>query len=237
MNPYRYVVFPPGVVPLSGEVAKFRRYTDLLDRHVAYGKRRSDGGLAIACDAEPFDRLRGLDPAFEELLLKWQVRGGEIVEKLPFTKDPDPWKKIDEHQATPTEEKRKSNSPKPINHGVSELQSKQAIAKEAEAKSHLAIDRTAHRGKEYERLAGWLPYAFWTIAGVSLLAFGGYIGFQLLNKEGERRTETIERIAIDPMKELLTPIRPVGDPQPSDASITTPSKPSARPPRVPAREP
>ena len=113
MTAYRYVAFPPKVAPTAEELAAFESYADLLERHVAYGKQRGDIGLAIACEAEPFDRLRGLDPAFEELLLKWLVRGAQVVESLPFVKDGRPWTKIATHpkEAPPTLKSQAESNP------------------------------------------------------------------------------------------------------------------------------
>jgi len=222
VNAYRFVVFPPGVAPTAEELAAFRGYSDLLERHVAYGKGRRTGGLAICCEAEPFDRLRGLEPAFDELLTKWSVRGAEVHESTPFCRDDAAWKRIKsrapkartpaappknppakaaakpkgEPTTPPPELRREPRKPTP--------EERRVDARQAEGLGRLAIERSARRGRAYEWWAKALPYVLWAVAAAAVLAAGGYVAGRLLGGLAERRSETIERVADDAISEPLT---------------------------------
>ena len=87
MTAYRYVVFPPGRQPSADEAAELQNYARLLENHVAYGTNKHDGGLAIAFEAELFDRALAKDAGFEALIRRWEVRGCQLVEHLGFVKD------------------------------------------------------------------------------------------------------------------------------------------------------
>lgn len=204
MSSYRYVVFPVGAAPSAEEVARLEAYSELLDYHIAYGKRRGDGGLAIACDAEPFDRLRGLDPAFDELLLKWRVRGGEVVEKLAFVKDAALWKKLRPAPEKPPSKPERdrhyaSDGPTDAVENAERLQE----ATEAEGGLRLEVDHASEMGRRYESAGGWLPYLLWGSGAIAMLMAGGYVANRLLDSPIETRAETVERVAGDALGESL----------------------------------
>lgn len=208
MNVYRFVVFPSGASPSREEIAAFRCYADLLEQRVAYGRHRADGGLAIACEAEPFERLRGLDPAFNDLLIQWQARGARVVERIAFSKDNELWKKrlpdADRSRKRPTKKSgAKRPPPSPAPPDEFEAKNLNHHAREAEGLGRLSIARQSARGRRYERLAAWLPYLLWLAGGVATLAAGGYVAHLLLNASGESRSETIRRLATDAMEQPI----------------------------------
>lgn len=203
MSAYRYVVFPHGAKPSAEEMAALRRYADHLNNHIALGIHRRDAGLALAFEAEPFDRLRGFEPAFDDLLTHWQARGGEVVDKLPFVKDSKPWKSVEKPPKAPP--------PPPTQHHVPadrphrELSEARTDARELEGRSRLAAARIAAQAERLERAAGWLPYAFWGLGAALVLVAGGYIGSRLLGSESETRADAVQRIADDPIGQSLAP--------------------------------
>ena len=87
MTAYRYVVFPPGRQPAVEEAAELQTFDHLLEHRFAFGTDKHDGGLAIAFEAELFDRAVSKDADFEALIRKWEVRGCRLVEHLGFVKD------------------------------------------------------------------------------------------------------------------------------------------------------
>lgn len=207
MSAYRYVVFPTGAAPSADELRTLRRYAEQLNNHIAYGVRRRDGALAIACEAEPFDRLRGLEPAFDELLLHWSARGAEVEQKLPFVKDTARWKRLEAESAKhPASKHHAATPPKAAADDAPERRSpveRSADARLAEASGRLAAARAAARAESYQRWAAVLPYVFWALGATAVLAVGGYIGSRLLGSDVESRSSTIERMAADGDKEPL----------------------------------
>lgn len=203
MSAYRYVVFPVGHTPNADEVTSLRRYAEHLNNHIALGHRR-DGGLAIAFEAEPFDRLRGIEPAFEDLLTHWRARGGEIVEKLPFVKDAKAWKSIDKDPKAP---KAPAATQPASRHAPLDGPPRQAKidGREAEGRSRLAAAQITAHAEQLERAAGWMPYALWGLGAALIMGAGVYLGSRLTRSESETRADTVERVADDPITQPLTP--------------------------------
>ncbi len=208
MSAYRYIVFPIGHTPSADEVAALRRYAEHFNNHIALGYRR-DGGLAIAFEAEPFDRLRGLEPAFEDLLTHWRARGGEVVEKLPFVKDAKAWKAIDKAPkpaaATTRSAAKPASRPLPLDGPPRDRREAQIDGREAEGRSRLAAAQIAAQAEQFERAAGWMPYALWGLGAVLVIGAGSYLAVRLTDSDNETRAETVERVATDPITQPLTP--------------------------------
>lgn len=211
MAEYRYVVFPPGAAPSAEELALLRRFADHLNQHIALGTHRGDGGFAIACEAEPFDRLRGLEPAFEELLTHWRARGGCVAEKLAFVKDAKAWKVVQAANAP------RAASARPQ---AARRETPPAAAardpREAEGRARLATRRFAENVESIERAAAWVPYALWGLGAALVLGVGAYVGVRLSGAGVERRSDTIERVLEDAGADLITP--PPAPPRPPTES-------------------
>lgn len=203
MAEYRFIVFPPGARPTPDELRRFDAYLDLLDRCVAYGKRRDDGGLAICCAADPFDRLLSLDPRFDDLLLKWRVRGAEVRDSLAFCKAPELWKRPGPAGGPPPKPWPASREPddRPVERQLQD-------AAESHGRAQLAVATIAARGRRYEGIGRWLPYALGAAAGAAVLAVGGHVGTRLLNSTTERRADALQRIAEDAIGKRLEQRRP-----------------------------
>lgn len=199
MSAYRYVVFPVGFTPTADEMAALRRHAEHLNKHIALGHRR-DGGLAIAFEAEPFDRLRGIEPAFEDLLTHWRARGGEITEKLPFVKDSKPWKAIDKAPKAAA-----ASLPMQLDSPPRDGREARVDAREAVGRTRLGVAQITAQAEQFERAAGWMPYALWGLGAVLMLSAGAYLGMRLTNSESETRADTVERVADDPIGQSLTP--------------------------------
>lgn len=224
MSVYRYLVFPRGIFPTQEEVEKFRSYYDLLDRHVAYGICREDTGLAIACEALPFDHLLKLDPEFNELLVCWQVRGGKVVERLSFSKNMGAWKSIPAGNSVVANPKSlvepPPDNPKSViaseqkprftawMFGESLLAKKKSNADEALALAlALALLKTNRRyslGEKHKRLATHMPYVLWAMTVLGIAFMGYYLASRLQKNPLESRQDTIERVSKDPMRESLS---------------------------------
>lgn len=211
MSAYRYVVFPVGHTPNAGEMATLRGYSEHLNNHIALGHRR-DGGLAIAFEAEPFDRLRGLEPAFEDLLTQWRARGGEVVEKLSFVKDSKPWKAIDKAPKATAPASAPPSRAVPWHGAPEDLQQVRVSGREAEGRARLGVAQVVAQAEQFERAAGWMPYALWGLGAVLILGAGAYLGIRLTDSESETRADTVERVADDPIGEPLTPAAAATEP-------------------------
>lgn len=214
MSAYRYIVFPTGFTPNADEMLSLRRYAEHLNNHIALGHRR-DGGLAIAFEAEPFDRLRGLEPAFEELLTQWRARGGEIAEKLPFVKDSKPWKAIDK----PPKAAAATHSaplPLPLDSPPRDLHEARLDGREAIGRTKIAVAQIAAQAEQFERAATWMPYALWALGAVLVIGAGSYLAMRLTDSENETRAATVERVAENPIGESLAPAVIVEEPVAAD---------------------
>ncbi|TWT98109.1 hypothetical protein Pla108_22660 [Botrimarina colliarenosi] len=207
MSAYRYVVFHPGAPPTAEELGALRRYAELLNNHIAWGTHRHNGALAIACEAEPFDRLRGIDPAFEELLLQWQARGGHVAEKLPFVKDSKAWRTMEKPADTKAPPRAPASDAAPsASNRQNEL--KPPDAREAVGRVRIKAAKITAQAERIERAAGWTPYVLWGLGAALVLGAGFYLGSRLLAAGGERRSATVERIADDPIGQSLAPEPP-----------------------------
>ncbi|TWT87371.1 hypothetical protein Mal64_29100 [Pseudobythopirellula maris] len=231
MSDYRYVVFPPGKQPTLDEVASFQKFADRLERRFAFGRCRSSGGLVVACDAERFDALMGMDPAFDDLVTKWRVRGCELVDKLGFVKDASALKPLE--RATnlsvgPAAFKNTDKIPPAAARSERTQHEKEVSAAEAEGVTRLGAHRLAQRVDTVERAAHWLPYAMLALATVALLATGGYLGWRMTNGERESRADTLERVAADPMTEQLAPTHGARDAQETGEGDQSPSTPGSQ---------
>ncbi|MEQ8847546.1 hypothetical protein [Botrimarina sp.] len=225
MSAYRYVAFPSGSAPAVDELRRFRGYAELLNNHIAYGVRKRDAALTIACEAEPFDRLRGLDPAFEELLMHWRARGAEIEEKLPFAKDPTRWRQFEKSAEKSTDRvaakgKPAAAAPEPPVAGPEPRSDhhRAADARAAEGLARLATARAAARGEAYQRWAAALPYLFWAIGVLLLVGAGVWVGARIRSPGVESRSQTVERVADDALKERLDTRRQGNEPVAEDGA-------------------
>ena len=75
--------------------------------------------------------------------------------------------------------------------------------KEAIGLGRLEAAKTIARGEAYQRWGERLPYVLWALAAAATLLVGAYLGDQLLAGEGERRSDTVERVLQDPLGERL----------------------------------
>lgn len=210
MSAYRYVVFPVGFTPTADEMVALRRHAEHLNHHIALGHRR-DGGLAIAFEAEPFDRLRGIEPAFEDLLTHWRARGGEITEKLPFVKDSKPWKAIDKAPKAAAASQPPLR-PVPLDGPPRDLREARVDGREAVGRTRLGVAQITAQAEQLERAAGWMPYALWGLGAALIISAGAYLGIRLTTSESETRANIIERVADDPIGQSLTPASAATEP-------------------------
>ena len=203
MTAYRYVVFPPGRQPTAEEAAELQDYARLLENHIAYGTNKHDGGLAMAFEAELFDRARSSSASFDALLGKWEIRGSRVVEHLGFVKDPTalkPIKQAPRHLGAIA--KPGASAPRlkdqPARASVrfeAPLSAKELAAKEAHGCAGLNLDRALRRFAALERFAAWGPYALMAVAALGAIAAGLYISDRLLDAGRKPHKETIERLA------------------------------------------
>jgi hypothetical protein len=200
MTAYRYVVFPPGRQPTADEAAELLNYARLLENHIAYGTDKHDGGLAIAFEAELFDRALASNAGFESLIRKWEVRGCRLVDHLGFVKDAaalKPIKPVPRHL---------------VHHGAADrpsppealLSAKELAAKEAHGRARLDLEQALQRVAALQRFAAWGPYMLMGLAAVGTIVAGFYISGRLLDADRERRQETIERLSADGQDQPLT---------------------------------
>jgi hypothetical protein len=196
MTAYRYVVFPPGRQPTAEEAAELSDYARLLDNHIAYGTNKHDGGLAMAFEADVFDRTRSSNANFDALIGKWEVRGSRVVDHLGFVKDAAALKPI---KQAPRHLVRHGppDAPPPRE---APLSAKELIAKEAYGRAGLDLDRTLERFAALQRFAAWGPYALMALAALSIIAAGLYISDRLLDSDRKPHKETIERLTDDALR-------------------------------------
>jgi hypothetical protein len=214
MSSYRYVVFPPGRQPTAEEAAELVDYARLLEDHIAYGTNKQDGALAMAFEADAFDRARSSNANFDALISKWEARGSRVVDHLGFVKDATalkPIKQAPRHLGAAS--KPGASAPRLINQPArasvrfedqparasvrfeAPLPAKDLAAKEAHARAGLALHRTLERFAALQRFAAWGPYALMALAALSTLAAGLYISDRLLDAGRKPHKETIERLA------------------------------------------
>lgn len=204
MSAYRFVAFPRGQQPTVEEVNLLTGYAPLLNKHVAWGLDRGCGALAVAFEADAFERAIASDMGFEALLRCWQMRGCTVVDSLDFVKDRDALHPVPtgslpglEHARHPAEAGGKSHALDHI------LIAKERLAQDALGRAKLAFERTMQRHESLRRFAAIVPYAMMVLTIVVLFAAGWYVTDRLSSGPRERRKDTIERIAEDAMSEDL----------------------------------
>ncbi len=79
------------------------------------------------------------------------------------------------------------------------LAAKELAAKEALARSQLAVERSLEGYKWLERFAALAPYLLMGLAALATIGLGAYATNRLRQSDRERRKETIERITDDAM--------------------------------------
>ena len=154
----------------------------------------ANGGLALAFDAREFESARSTRPDFARLIERWQVRSGVVHEKLLFIKRPTAL------QPTPAGFVHEPTELK----GEKLIKRKRVAAEDAIGKAKLELDRTLRRYAWVQRVARVLPYALMGLGALMTIAAGIYASQRLLDAQGERRQETIERVADDAMGQQLS---------------------------------
>lgn len=186
MGAYRYLVFPKHQQPTADEAAELQSFAPLLSGRWAIGRERKTSALAMLFDADVFEQAM-TNEEFEFLIRRWQVRGCEIVDKLKFVKDSSALK------PTPAQVLERHVSPDKI------LAAKKYLADEAIARSLLGVQRTLERISWLERLGKAVPYAIIAIGTLALITTGFYVHNRLEKADRERRADTIERMAAEPV--------------------------------------
>ena len=207
MSEYRYVVFPRGGQPSPEEVRAWQSLGGLLANHYAWGYCRDDRRLALACEAEAFERTRPSVAEFDALVARWEARGAEVRDHLKFVKDPAALR-----PARPAAVPAQPAAPLPAAPGDAlrpELReaAKQYLAQESVARSLLGTQRSLERFETLHRLAAAGPYVLIGAAALGTLTAGLYVWNRLNDPGRERRQETIERVAEMPLRNA-----PIEDP-------------------------
>lgn len=212
MSEYRFIVFSRDAGPTNAELREFYTFVDLLDRQVAYGTSRRSGEIAICIAAGPYDRLRMQSPAFDDLLLKWRVRGAEVSESLGFCKSRKEWKRLLPSTKAPSKSWPEFTPPdnRPTGAVVED-------GTAAEGRALLATANLRQQNERYEQLAKWAPYILGMVFGCGLLIAGALVVFRLERSDMERRFDTIRRVAEEAASE---PLRPRQAASPSDMPRT-----------------
>lgn len=190
MSTYRYVVFPHGRQPTVEEVRQLKEFAGALANQFAWGTCRRDGRLAIAFDQQSFDHVLGIDPGFESLIRRWEVRGCELADHLAFIKDSSALRPVSAGPAYAHAERESVATP----HTQDNLADKHSAAQEAVARSLLGVERTLQQYAVLERFAAAAPYFMMVIAIIGLIAVGLYLRQRLQSPERENRQQTIERV-------------------------------------------
>ncbi len=199
MAAYRYIVFPKGRQPTVEEVAELRSHATALSNRIAYGASSRDGALAMAFEADAFDRLLALDASFEVLIRRWELFGCEVVDHLAFVKDSTALR------PARTAPRRASDALPPDTHARNDrmLAAKELAAKEAAARSRLDTAQSLQRYAALTRFGATMPYLLIGGAALATIFAGFYATNQLQNSGRERRKETIERVTDDAMRQPL----------------------------------
>lgn len=204
MGAYRFIAFPRGQQPTVEEVNLLTGYAPLLNRHVAWGRDRRGGGVAVAFEAEPFETALEADVGFEALIRCWQNRGCQVVESLDYVKDRDALHPIPIGRLPGAEHAAPASELTAAAHALDHvLIAKQRVAQDALGRAKLALDRTLQRHLWLRRFASVMPYILMVVAVAGLFAAGWYVTARLANGPRERRQETIQRVAEDGMNEQL----------------------------------
>jgi len=199
MSAYRYVVFPKGRQPTVDEVADLRAHAPGLGNHIAYGVCARDGALAIAFEAEPFDRMLAVNAEFEVLIRRWEVRGCAIVDRLSFVKDSTALRPV----RTAPSQSAKALPTDAVASSDAVLTAKALAAKEAAARSRLEVVQSLWRYDAIARCGALAPYFLMAAGALAVIGTGFYASHRLQNSGRERRKETIERVHEDAMREPI----------------------------------
>lgn len=195
MNPaYRYVVFPPSKQPTVEEVAQLRQWAKQAKSRYAVGVSGDHGGLVLAFEAPSFDAALSSRGPLADLVQRWHGRGGVVLEKHPFIKNPEALQPAYggfDHQII---ERRSEPA----------LKRKQLAAQEALGRAGLRLQHVLQRNSALQRLAVSVPYALIALGTLLVILLGFHLSSRLTNAAGERRHETIERVAGDALHEELS---------------------------------
>lgn len=195
MSSYCYVVFPPGKQPTVDEVREFQQFAGALAGQFAWGAARNDGRLTLAIDAASYQHVRRIDAGFTKLIDRWQRHGCESVDHLPFVKNSAALKPAPSH-AWHAHDGRESVQTR---RQADQLVGKELAAKEAVARSLLAVERTLANYALLQRIAAAVPYLLIALAAVLTVGTGFYVRERLLNSGRETRQEVIERAIDEPL--------------------------------------
>jgi len=151
----------------------------------------------LAIDAASYQHVRRIDAGFTKLIDRWERHGCESVDHLPFVKNnaalkPAPshaWHAHDGRESVHTRQQ------------ADQLAGKELAAKEAVARSLLAVERTLANYAVLQRVAAAVPYLLIALAAALTVGTGLYVRDRLLNSGRESRQEVIERAVNQPLEE------------------------------------
>jgi len=191
---YQYVVFTPGKQPSVEEMAELRRWATSAKQRYAIGVNADDGGLVLAFEALPFTSALSSNGPLATLVGRWQMRGCEVRERLSFIKKPTALQPMPDGLLHAVVERRSEPA----------LKRKQLAAQEALGQAGLRLHRALDQHAWLHRVAKGMPYALIALGTLLMIAAGIHLAGRLQDSPGERRQQTIERVAGDAMSEELT---------------------------------
>ncbi|WP_145063776.1 hypothetical protein [Adhaeretor mobilis] len=194
---YQYVVFPPGKQPSVEEVSALRRWATAAKQRYAIGVNADDGGLVFAFETQPFSSALSSSGPVASLIGRWQMRGCEVREKLSFIKQPTALQPMPGGVLHDVVERRDAPAHKLI-------KSKQLAAQEALGQAGLRVHGVLDRNEWLQRVAQGVPYALIALGTLLMIAAGVHLASRLQDSPGERRQQTIERVAEDALSEELS---------------------------------
>lgn len=205
MSEYRYLLFPRGNQPTTGEVGELQNYSGKLLGRFAYGTDRKTGSLAIAFEADSFAQALETHKGFKALIHKWELRGATVCVHLGFVKDSQALRPVPTNQWSPHPQ-HSTFQPQPSSTVTAQeklIVAKELAAQEALGRSLLGVQQTKEQHLFLTRVAGWVLYLFIAAGSLMTIVAGIYTYQRLQDAPGERRKETIERVAEDAMQEKL----------------------------------
>jgi len=205
MSEYRYLLFPRGNQPTTGEVGELQNYSGKLLGRFAFGKDRKTESLAIAFEADSFAQALETHKGFKALIHKWELRGATVCEHLGFVKDSQALRPAPTNQWSPNPQ-HSTLYPQITSTVTAQeklIAAKELAAQEALGRSLLGVQHTKEQHKLLTRFAGWVLYFFIAAGSLMTIVAGIYTYQRLLDAPGERRKETIERVAEDAINEPL----------------------------------
>ena len=176
------------------EVAVLDSCCEVCKIRYAVGINGADGGLSLAFDAREFESALSTSSEFARLLERWQVRGSAIHKRLLFIKKPTAL------QPTPSSFLQEPTELP----GEKFLKQKQSTAQDAIELAGLKVHRTLQRHAWVQRVAKVVPYLLMGLGTLATIVAGIYAGQRLLDSQGERRQQTIQRVAEDAMDQQLS---------------------------------